>query len=418
VVAPTSRQRHGEGTLIDTAYLGRQKKETHMPNAVIVDAIRTPLGKRNGKLKDWHPVDLAAHTLKALMDRNNFDPALIEDVIMGCVMQVGEQSLNIARNAVLAAGLPDTVPGTTVDRQCGSSQQAAHFAAQGVMAGAYDIVIAAGVEIMTRVPMGSAVADGKYGYPFGPEMSARYAPAGGLVPQGESAEMIADKWNISRDDMDQFGLRSQEFAARATREGRFDGQILPVLDADGNMMTVDEGLRETTIEKLATLKTPFRSEEDGGRVTAGNSSQITDGAAAILIMSEDKARQLGLTPRARFVNFSLAGADPRYMLTAPIPATQKVLERAGLSMADMSITEINEAFASVVLAWEKELHPNMDTVNPNGGAIALGHPLGCSGARLMTTLLYELERTNGRYGLQTMCEGGGMANATIIERMG
>ena len=389
-----------------------------MANAVIVDAIRTPLGKRNGKLKDWHPVDLAAHTLKALMDRNNFDPALIEDVIMGCVMQVGEQSLNIARNAVLAAGLPDTVPGTTVDRQCGSSQQAAHFAAQGVMAGAYDIVIAAGVEIMTRVPMGSAVADGKYGYPFGPEMSARYAPAGGLVPQGESAEMIADKWNISRDDMDQFGLRSQEFAARATREGRFDGQILPVLDADGNMMTVDEGLRETTLEKLATLKTPFRSEEDGGRVTAGNSSQITDGAAAILIMSEDKARQLGLTPRARFVNFSLAGADPRYMLTAPIPATQKVLERAGLSMADMSITEINEAFASVVLAWEKELHPNMDTVNPNGGAIALGHPLGCSGARLMTTLLYELERTNGRYGLQTMCEGGGMANATIIERMG
>ncbi|MBJ7367017.1 MAG: acetyl-CoA C-acyltransferase [Ilumatobacteraceae bacterium] len=389
-----------------------------MATAVIVDAIRTPLGKRNGKLKDWHPVDLAAHTLKALMDRNNFDPALIEDVIMGCVMQVGEQSLNIARNAVLAAGLPDTVPGTTVDRQCGSSQQAAHFAAQGVMAGAYDIVIAAGVEIMTRVPMGSAVADGKYGYPFGPEMSARYAPAGGLVPQGESAEMIADKWNISRDDMDQFGLRSQEFAARATREGRFDGQILPVLDADGNMMTVDEGLRETTIEKLATLKTPFRSEEDGGRVTAGNSSQITDGAAAILIMSEDKARQLGLTPRARFVNFSLAGADPRYMLTAPIPATQKVLERAGLSMADMSITEINEAFASVVLAWEKELHPNMDTVNPNGGAIALGHPLGCSGARLMTTLLYELERTNGRYGLQTMCEGGGMANATILERMG
>ena len=417
-MAPTSRQWHGEGTLIDTAYLGRQIKETHMANAVIVDAIRTPLGKRNGKLKDWHPVDLAAHTLKALMDRNNFDPALIEDVIMGCVMQVGEQSLNIARNAVLAAGLPDTVPGTTVDRQCGSSQQAAHFAAQGVMAGAYDIVIAAGVEIMTRVPMGSAVADGKYGYPFGPEMSARYAPAGGLVPQGESAEMIADKWNISRDDMDQFGLRSQEFAARATREGRFDGQILPVLDADGNMMTVDEGLRETTIEKLATLKTPFRSEEDGGRVTAGNSSQITDGAAAILIMSEDKARQLGLTPRARFVNFSLAGADPRYMLTAPIPATQKVLERAGLSMADMSITEINEAFASVVLAWEKELHPNMDTVNPNGGAIALGHPLGCSGARLMTTLLYELERTNGRYGLQTMCEGGGMANATIIERMG
>ena len=389
-----------------------------MATAVIVDAVRTPLGKRNGKLKDWHPVDLAAETLKTLVQRNNFDPALIEDVIMGCVMQVGEQSLNVARNAVLAAGLPETIPGTTVDRQCGSSQQAAHFAAQGVIAGAYDVVIASGVEIMTRVPMGSAVADGKYGFPFGPQLSARYAPVGGLVPQGVSAEMIADKWNISREDMDRFGLRSQTLAQQATKEGRFEREILPVSDFEGKLMTTDEGLRETTMETLGNLKPSFRSVEEGGRVTAGNSSQITDGAASLLIMSEEKAKQLGLKPRARFVNFSLAGDDPRYMLTAPIPATQKVLERAGLKISDMDVIEINEAFASVVLAWERELHPNMDIVNPNGGAIALGHPLGCSGARLMTTLLHELERTGGRYGLQTMCEGGGMANATIIERLG
>ena len=390
----------------------------HMATAVIVDAVRTPLGKRNGKLKDWHPVDLAAETLKALVERNGLDPVLIEDVIMGCVMQVGEQSLNVARNAVLAAGLPETIPGTTVDRQCGSSQQAAHFAAQGVIAGAYDVVIASGVEIMTRVPMGSAVADGKYGFPFGPQLSSRYAPVGGLVPQGVSAEMIADKWNISREDMDRFGLRSQTLAQQATKEGRFEREILPVNDFEGKPMTTDEGLRETTMETLGNLKPSFRSVEEGGRVTAGNRSQITDGAASLLIMSEEKAKQLGLKPRARFVNFSLAGDDPRYMLTAPIPATHKVLERAGLSISDMDVIEINEAFASVVLAWEKELHPNMDIVNPNGGAIALGHPLGCSGARLMTTLLHELERTGGRYGLQTMCEGGGMANATIIERLG
>ena len=389
-----------------------------MHNAVIVDALRTPLGKRNGRLKEWHPVDLAAQTLKALVERNNFDPALIDDVIMGCVMQVGEQSLNIGRNAVLAAGLPETIPGTTIDRQCGSSQQAAHFAAQGVMAGAYDIVIASGVEVMTRVPMGSAVAEGKYGFPFGPGVSARYAPEGGLVPQGISAELIADKWGISRDDMDSFGVRSQEYAARATKEGRFEREILPVVDAEGKMMTTDEGIRDTTRESLGALKPAFRPEEEGGRVTAGNSSQITDGASAVLIMSEEKANELGLTPRARFVNFGLAGDNPRFMLTAPIPATQKALAKAGLTMADISVTEINEAFASVVLAWEKELHPDMSTVNPNGGAIALGHPLGASGTRLLTTLLHELERTDGRYGLQTMCEGGGMANATIIERLG
>ena len=389
-----------------------------MNTAVIVDAIRTPLGKRNGKLKEWHPVDLVSETLNALVERTGIDPGLVDDVVMGCVMQVGEQGVNVARNAVLAAGWPESVPGTTIDRQCGSSQQAAHFAAQGVMAGAYDVVVASGVEIMTRVPMGASMGDGKFGWPFGPKVGERYQPQGGLVPQGISAEWIADKWNISRDDMDRFGVMSQERAARATKEGRFEREILPVKDAEGNMMTADEGIRDTTMESLGKLKPSFRPEEEGGRVTAGNSSQITDGAAAILIMSEAKAKALGLTPRARFVNFALAGDDPRYMLTAPIPSTRKVLERAGLTMDDIDITEINEAFASVVLAWEKELRPDMEKVNPNGGAIALGHPLGASGARLMTTLLNELERTGGRYGLQTMCEGGGMANATIIERLG
>ncbi len=389
-----------------------------MATAVIVDAIRTPLGKRNGKLKDWHPVDLAAEVLNALVERTGIDPGIVDDVVMGCVMQVGEQGVNIGRNAVLAAGWPEEVPGTTIDRQCGSSQQAAHFGAQGVIAGAYDVVVAAGVEVMTRVPMGASMADGKFGYPFGPKVGARYAEQGGLVPQGISAELIADKWNISREDMDAFGAQSQQRAARATAEGRFEREILPVLGADGAMMSVDEGLRETTIESLAKLKPSFRPEEEGGRVTAGNSSQITDGASALLIMSEEKAAQLGLTPRARFVNFALAGADPRLMLTAPIPATAKVLERAGMTFDQIDLVEINEAFASVVLAWEKEFHPDMEKVNPNGGAIALGHPLGCSGARLMTTLLNELERTGGRYGLQTMCEGGGMANATIIERLG
>jgi acetyl-CoA acyltransferase len=389
-----------------------------MPTAVIVDAIRTPLGRRNGRLKDWHPVDLVAETMKALVDRTGVDPALVDDVIMGCVMQVGEQAANVGRNAVLAAGWPDDVPGTTIDRQCGSSQQAAHFAAQGVIAGAYDVVVAAGVEVMTRVPMGASMADGKFGFPFGPAVGARYAPDGGLVPQGISAELIADKWGITREAMDAFGARSQQYARRATDEGRFHEQILPVMGADGAMMTVDEGLRDTTLESLAKLKPSFRPEEEGGRVTAGNSSQITDGAAAMLIMSEEKAAALGLTPRARFVQFSLAGDDPRMMLTAPIPATRKVLARAGMSIDDIDLVEINEAFASVVLAWEQELHPDMSKVNVNGGAIALGHPLGCSGARLMTTLLYELERTGGRYGLQTMCEGGGMANATIIERLG
>ena len=389
-----------------------------MTTAVIVDAIRTPLGKRNGKLKDWHPVDLAAETLSALVDRTGIDPGVVDDVVMGCVMQVGEQGVNIARNAVLAAGWPEHVPGTTVDRQCGSSQQAAHFAAQGVIAGAYDVVVAAGVEVMTRVPMGASMAEGKFGFPFGPKVQARYADLGGLVPQGISAELIADKWGISREDMDRFGAQSQQRARRATDEGRFEREILPVLGADGALVKVDEGLRETTMESLGKLKPSFRPEEEGGRVTAGNSSQITDGSSAVLIMSEDKAKALGLTPRARFVEFALAGADPRLMLTAPIPATAKVLERWGQGLDAIDIVEINEAFASVVLAWEKEFHPDMEKVNSNGGAIAIGHPLGCSGTRLMSTLLNELERTGGRFGLQTMCEGGGMANATIIERLG
>jgi acetyl-CoA acetyltransferase family protein len=389
-----------------------------MHTAVIVDAVRTPLGKRNGRLRDWHPVDLAAHLLEALQERSGIDPSVVDDVVMGCVMQVGEQAVNVARNAVLAAGWPEHVPGTTVDRQCGSGQQAAHFAAQGVMSGAYDVVVAGGVEVMTRVPMGSSMADGKYGYPFGPRISARYAEEGGLVPQGISAELVADAWGISRDEMDEYGVRSQRRAALASDEGRFDREIVPVAGADGAPMTRDEGLRETTMETLALLKPAFRPEEEGGRVTAGNSSQITDGAAALLIMSEERAVELGLTPRARFVEFSVTGADPRLMLTAPMPATEKVLARAGLRLDDIDLVEINEAFASVVLAWAHEFHPDMERVNVNGGAIALGHPLGCSGARLMTTLLNELERTGGRYGLQTMCEGGGMANATIIERLG
>jgi acetyl-CoA acetyltransferase family protein len=388
-----------------------------MATAVIVDAVRTALGKRNGKLKDWHPVDLAAETLKALVQRNDLDPALVEDVIMGCVMQTGEQGLNIGRNAALAAGFPESVVGTSIDRQCGSSQQSAHFAAQGVIAGAYDVVIAAGVECMTRVPMG--VTMNGPGMPFGPKMMERYAAAGGLVPQGISAEMIADKWGLSRDDMDAFSVDSHKRAARATEEGRFEREIVPVTvesEEGKEEFARDQGIRpDSSMESLANLKPAFKPD---GKVTAANSSQITDGAAALLIMSEDKAKELGLTPRARFHSFALAGVDPIMMLTGPIPSTSKVLERAGMTMDQIDLTEINEAFASVVLAWEKEHHPDMAKVNVNGGAIALGHPLGCSGARLMTTLLNELERSGGRWGLQTMCEGGGMANATIIERLG
>jgi acetyl-CoA acyltransferase len=396
-----------------------------MRNAVIVDAVRTPMGKRNGQLSGWHPADLAAEVLKALAERNNLDPELVEDVIMGCVMQVGAQAVNVGRNAVLTAGWPETVPATTVDRQCGSSQQSAHFAAQGVMAGAYDVVVAAGVEVMSLVPMGASVMVKDVGAPFTDAMNNRYADAGGLVPQGIGAEMIADKWGISRQELDEFGLLSQQRAARARDEGRFDNEIIAVkekiLDREnakiietGEMATTDGGIRESTLEKIQSLKPAFRPD---GKVTAANSSQITDGAAAVLIMSEEKAAELGLRARARFHSFALAGVDPVTMLTGPIPATHKVLERAGLTIADIDVFEVNEAFASVVLAWAREHNPDMAKVNPNGGAIALGHPLGCSGARLMATMLNELERTGGRYGLQTMCEGGGLANATIIERL-
>jgi acetyl-CoA acyltransferase len=385
-----------------------------MPSAVIVDAVRTPLGRRNGSLKDWHPVDLAAHTLTALVERNDLDPALVEDVIMGCVMQVGDQAGNVGRNAVLAAGFPESVVGTSIDRQCGSSQQAAHFAAQGVMAGAYDVVIAAGVESMTRVPMGASFLPGSM--PFGPKVFERYE----LVPQGISAELIAEKWNISREENDAFSVESHLRAARATEEGRFEREIVPVpiiTDEGTDTMTRDEGIRpDSSVEKLAKLKPAFKP--DDGVITAGNSSQITDGAAASLIMSEEKAGELGLTPRARFHTFALAGVDPVLMLTGPIPATTTVLERAGMTLADIDLVEINEAFAPVVLAWAKEHNPDMERVNVNGGAIAVGHPLGCSGSRLLATLLNELERSGGRYGLQTMCEGGGMANAMIIERLG
>jgi len=385
-------------------------------SAVIVGAVRTPLGKRNGVLAHWHPVDLAAQAMCAVVDRAGIDPELVDDVLMGCVMQVGEQGINIGRNAVLAAGWPDTVPGTTIDRQCGSSQQALHFAAQGVVAGAYDVVVAAGVEVMTRVPMGASMIDGQYGFPFGPSVSARYAPQGGLVPQGVAAELIADEWDIAREEMDRLSLESHRRAVAATDEGRFDDEIVPVAAADGGRVTTDEGIRETTLGSLAALPPAFRTAEEGGRVTAGNSSQIADGAAAVLVTSQARAHELGLTPRARVVEVALAATDPRLMLTATIPATEKVLRRAGLSIDDIDLVEINEAFASVVLAWEREVTPDHGRVNVNGGAIALGHPLGCGGARLTATLLHELERRGGRYGLQTMCEGGGMANAMIIER--
>jgi acetyl-CoA acetyltransferase family protein len=395
-----------------------------MREAVIVDAVRTPLGrgKQTGALHGWHPVDLGAHTLKALVERTGVDPALIEDVIMGCVSQVGDQSANVGRNAALAAGFPESVCGTSVDRQCGSSQQALHFAAQGVIAGAYDVAVAAGVESMSRVPMGVSASVG--GAPFGPRMVKRYMNenlygAGGLVPQGLSAEIIAERWKLSRRELDEFSLGSHQKAAAATRNGWFKNEIVPleVKHADGGKEAVatDEGIRaETTLEKLSSLTPAFKGD---GVITAGNSSQITDGAAAVLIMEKQKARELGLRPRARFVSFALGGCDPVIMLTAPIPATRNVLKRAGMSMKDIDVTEINEAFAPVVLAWEKELGPDMSKVNVSGGAIALGHPLGCSGTRLMTTLLNALERSGGRYGLQTMCEGGGMANATIIERL-
>ena len=386
--------------------------------AVIVEAVRTPLGKRNGKLKDHHPVDLLAEVLSESLARSGVDPARIDDVICGCVSQVGEQSLNVGRNAWLAAGLPEEVPATTIDRQCGSSQQAAHFAAQGVIAGAYDIAIACGVENMTRVPMGTSAATG--GFPFSEKLMNRYD--GGLVPQGISAEIIAERWELSREDLDGFGARSHTLAGKAIESGAFKQEIHPIKVQTENgveLFDTDEGVRTPNLEKMASLQPAFKAD---GVVTAANSSQITDGAAALIITTPEVAKSLGLTPRARFAGFALAGTDPVTMLTGPIPATRKVLEKTGLALQDVDLVEINEAFASVVLAWKKELGIEdewfEERVNVRGGAIALGHPLGASGARLMTTLLNAMEQRGSRYGLQTMCEGGGLANATLIERLG
>jgi acetyl-CoA acyltransferase len=390
-----------------------------MREAVIVEAVRTPVGKKEGKLAGWHPVDLLAEVLRAAVERTGLDPSQVDDHITGCVSQTGEQAINIARNAWLAAGLPEEVPAVTIDRQCGSSQQSAHFAAQGVISGAYDLVIASGVESMTRVPMGITAQQGP-GFPFSQKLMDRYE--GGLVPQGVSAEIIAERWELSRGVLDDFSARSHERAAAATEDGKFENEIVPIkVDGESGpeLFERDEGIRfPVNREKMATLPTPFK---DGGVVTAGNSSQISDGAAALVIASREKADELGLRPRARFHSFALSGVDPITMLTGPIPATRKVLDRAGLSLDDISAVEINEAFASVVLAWKKELEIPDDwfeaNVNPNGGAIALGHPLGASGAKLMTTLLNELDRRQARYGLQTMCEGGGESNATVIERL-
>jgi acetyl-CoA acetyltransferase family protein len=384
---------------------------------VIVGAVRTPVGRRNGGLAGVHAVDLGAVVLRALVERGGVDPGLVDDVIFGCVSQIGEQSVNVARNAWLAAGLPEEVPATTIDRQCGSSQQAVQFAAQGIMAGSYQLVVAGGVEHMTRVPLGSTMSGP--GVPFGPAMHDRYQ--GRLVPQGISAELITEKWGLTREEQDSFALRSHRRAAAAQDAGRFEvpaGGTAgpgPAGDGDSRWVRADEGVRrDTSMEKLAGLKPAFRPD---GQVTAGNSSQISDGAAALLLASRAMADRLGLRPLARFAGFALAGVDPVLMLTGVIPATEKVLGQTGLGMDDLDVIEINEAFASVVLAWGREVEPDWERVNPNGGAIALGHPLGASGARIMTDLVAELERGGGHYGLQVMCEGGGMANATVLERL-
>jgi acetyl-CoA acyltransferase len=382
-----------------------------MRDAVIVGAVRSPIGVGKpvkGALSGINPVDLSAMVLRGLIERTGIDPALIDDVIWGCVSQVGEQSFNVGRNAALAAGFPDTVPGVTVDRQCGSSQQAAHFAAAGVIAGQYDFVVAGGVESMSRVPMFSNTVGGDG--PFGPLMLARYQDQ--LVPQGISAEMIAERWGLSRTDLDQIAVNSHARATTATEGGLFADEIIPIMTEAG-LVSADQGIRSgTSLEGLAGLKTPFK---EGGVVTAGNASQISDGSAALLITTSEKAAEFGLTPLARFHSFAVAGVDPVIMLTGPIPATQKVLKRSGLSMSDIGAFEVNEAFASVLGAWLKETGASPDITNVNGGAIALGHPLGGSGARVMTTLVHHMRRTGTRYGLQSICEGGGMANATILE---
>ena len=380
-----------------------------MREVVIVEAVRTPVGRRNGALKDVHPVMLAAMTLRELVKRAGIDAALVEDVVMGCVSQVGEQSVNVARNAVLQAGFPMEVPATTVDRQCGSGQQAVHFAANMIQSDVCDITIAGGIEAMTRVPIGSNMQ--AFGNPFPPSLMEMYP----MVHQGISAEMLAEQWNIPREELDAYSLQSHQRAARATDSGYFAREIMPVTLPDGGAFSRDEGIRrDTTAEKLATLQPSFKPD---GKITAGNSSQISDGAAMLLLMTPEKASKLGLRPRARIVAQKVVGVDPVSMLTGPIPATHAILKKAGLTLDQIDLFEVNEAFASVVLAWKRELHPDMEKVNVNGGAIALGHPLGASGAKLMVTLLHELERRDARYGLQTMCCGGGLGTATIIERI-
>jgi acetyl-CoA C-acetyltransferase len=380
--------------------------------AFIVEAVRTPVGRRGGGLSQVHPADLGAHVLKALVERAGIDPAAVDDVIFGCVDQIGAQTYDIARTAWLSAGLPESVPGVTIDRQCGSSQQAAQFAAASVIAGVHDLVVAGGVELMSLVPIGAGATVGPelgFGHPYrGERWLARYGEQ--EISQFRGAELIAERWQISRAEMEELALHSHQRAARAWDEGRFAREVVAV---DGT--SEDEGFRrDTSLEKMAALKPLV----EGGRLTAAVSSQISDGAAALLIASEEALRRHGLTPRARFHSFAVVGSDPVLMLTGPIPATQRALERAGLRMEEIDLFEINEAFAPVVLAWCRETGASLEKTNVNGGAIALGHPLGATGARLMTTLLHELERTGGRYGLQTMCEGGGQANATIVERIG
>jgi acetyl-CoA acyltransferase len=378
-----------------------------MRDAVIVDAVRTPVGKRNGAYKDVHPVDLSAHILGALVERTGIDPAVVDDVVWGVVDQVGDQALNVGRNAVLGAGWPETVPGTTLDRQCGSSQQAVHFAAAGVVSGQYDVAVAGGVEVMTRVPMGSSIGT-DVGFPFGPKVFARYE--GQQFNQGLGAEMIARKWGLSRQQLDEFSLESHEKAAAAIDSGAFAGQYAVV---PGTGLDADEGVRrETTLEKLGSLKPAFTED---GVIHAGNSSQISDGSGALLVMTSEKARELGLKPLVRLHSFAVVGDDPVIMLTGPIPATAKVLARAGLTIGEIGAFEVNEAFAPVPLAWLAETGADAKALNPLGGAIAIGHPLGGSGAVLMTRLVHHMVDNGIRYGLQTMCEGGGMANATVLE---
>jgi acetyl-CoA acyltransferase len=374
-----------------------------MRDAVIVGAVRTPVGRRNGGLAAVHPTDLSAHVLRALAERSGLDPADVEDVIWGCVSQVGEQSWNIGRNAVLAAGWPESVPGTTLDRQCGSSQQALHFAAATVISGQADLVVAGGVESMTRVPMGSSAAGAD---PYGSAVHERYGTT--RFDQGVGAEMVAARWGFSRAQLDEFSLASHAAAIRAQDAGEFDAEIEPIAG-----VKADEGVRrDTSLERLGSLKTPFKAD---GVVTAGSASQISDGAAALAVTTSEHAAQRGLRPLARIHTAVVAADDPVIMLTAPIPATAKALRKAGLTLSDIDAYEVNEAFAPVPLAWLAETGGDPARLNPRGGAIALGHPLGASGARIMTTLLHHLRQTGGRYGLQTMCEGGGMANATIVE---